>query len=256
MKKLIILFILVFFIFPFCSAFAEQGKVKYKTKPFEYETTDGMLIKGSVIYPKVKLTKYPFIVFLHSIGTNSNSWGDIPTSFLSKGFAVVTIDMRGHGESIYDNAFKRKSRIYFNNKVYSKFPSDISFILHNLVKENKKLDGTHYGFIGVDLGANVSILASEKLMPKPMFFVLVSPSLNFKGLYTPVKYANLGAIPTLVFVSESDRHFLKEAKSLKKFAQGRYDIIVVPKTPSGMLLVKNTDNFEQKILDWIYNITK
>ena len=110
MKKLfIICFITALCILPIMTADAAEKKAsKSKSVDIEYETADKFLINATLTYPKEKGKVYPVIVLLHSIASSSNDWDGIPQKFNEAGFAVLNVDLRGHGKSIYNINLDKK----------------------------------------------------------------------------------------------------------------------------------------------------
>ena len=128
-KALVILFILTFTV---ASVYAETAKKKakspYKVQVIEATTSDNHLMKGKLVYKKpAKGEKvcYPTIIMLHSLGYSSAHWGSLPAELLKQGYAILAIDLRGHGNSNKDIKFNPKSWAYFTNKTYEKYPSDV-----------------------------------------------------------------------------------------------------------------------------------
>ena len=238
-----------------CMAKSKSPKVK-KPTVVPYETQDGFILKGKFQYPKNssdKKVKYPLIIMLHSLGYSSSDWGNLPSLLKDQGFAVLSIDLRGHGLSIYNANFKARTWQYLAKSDFLKYPEDIYEYLDyffNKSKYQKLINKDKIIFIGSDIGANTSILSTEKLKIKPKAFVLISPSLNFKNLYIPITLANLGNVPILGIASVKDRYSLDGLKEVKKYAQGNYDIKICPYGPIGMTILKYNPDLNNQIIKW------
>jgi pimeloyl-ACP methyl ester carboxylesterase len=83
----------LFLAIPSASKTAEIERVKF-------ETVDQVEIHGTY-YGSDKGTKAPCVLMLHAIGGNSQQegWDDLAKKLQAKGFAVLTFDFRGHGDS-------------------------------------------------------------------------------------------------------------------------------------------------------------
>lgn len=231
-----------------CSFAAGVSKKSSKDIDIEFETKDGFLLHGKLALPKEKRAKYPLVVLLHSIGYSSKYWGNIQPQLTQAGFAVLSIDFRGHGASILDTNFRKKNWLYMSDKSYLEYPSDIlSFLVY--VNDNyKNVSISHMSIVGADIGANTAILVADKLKVKPKVLILISPSIKFKGLYTPIALANLGSIPIFVDVSSKDTYSKGQANYLKRFAQGRFEVKVYPNGGIGMLMLKVNNGMERDIV--------
>ncbi len=217
----------------------------------EFETKDGFLIHGKLSLPKEKRAKYPLVVLLHSIGYSSKYWGNMPTLFNQAGFAVLAVDFRGHGASIYDKNFRKKHWLYMSDKSYMDYPTDILSLLVYVSENYKNVSATNFAIIGADIGANTAVLVADKLKVKPAAMVLISPSTKFKGLYIPIALANLGSTPIFVGVSSKDEYSIKQVNYIKRFAQGKFEVKSYPHGGIGMLMLKVNPSMSVDIVNWV-----
>lgn len=257
MKKIIIFAIaIVLTCLPFIQTIADANTntnkkvTKNKTIKIEYETQDKFLISANLVYPKTKEKLYPLVILLHSIGENSNQWGTLPDKLLESGFAILKVDLRGHGESIYNIDLNKKYWQNLSEKAYSKYPNDILGLMNYVKQEYKNISFSHYAIIGADIGANTSILASQLMKNKPFALVLISPQTSFKGLYIPIAIADLPKTNILFVYSNLDNKTVKEVKSLKRFAQAQTKELIYPSGGSGMILLKNNKDSDYDITNW------
>lgn len=251
MKKIIILSLVCILATSFAFAAADGKKSSKNAIDIEFQTKDGFLLKSKLSLPTEKRAKYPMVVMMHSLGYSSAYWQDIPNKFRQAGFAVLEIDLRGHGKSIYDANFKKTNWFYLTNKSYAKYPKDVLNLLVYINENYKNIAVSHLVFIGADIGANTAILAASQLKTKPVSMVLISPSVEFKGLYTPIALTDGGKEPILVMFSQRDLHSKKEAATLLKFAQGEFDIKTYPNGGPGMLMLKVNPSMSSDIVNWV-----
>lgn len=252
MKKILTCFIIIVaMLISFCTADAAQKKEQQGTLSLTYETKDGFIIKSKLIYPKVKKEKYPLVILLHSLGYSSSYWGELPKLLNEKGYAVIAIDLRGHGDSSYDSNFRIHSWLKYTEKNYSVYPSDIAEVLNYVLYSYVNISRSDYAIIGADIGANTAILSAEKLNIKPRAMVFLSASRNFKGLYTPIALANLGSIPILAIASKGDNYSCRELMELKKFAQGTFEEKIYPIGGMGIMMLKVNSSMGTDIANWL-----
>lgn len=253
MKKILI-FLVVCILTTSCAfGAAVSKKVSKAAIDLEFETKDGFLLTSKLYLPSEKRKKYPLVVLMHSIGYSSSYWLDMQAKYNQAGFAVLAVDFRGHGKSIYTASFKKTHWLYMSDKVFMKYPDDILDLLVYVSENYKNISASNLVFVGSDIGANTAILAAKKLKTKPAALVLISPSEKFKGLYTPIALADLGNTPILVVVSKKDRYSNNQAYYLKKFAQGKYEMKIYPYGGVGMLLLKVNPHATLDIVNWTVN---
>lgn len=246
-----ILLILVFFATMQCSY------CKTIKKEIEVQTKDSRIIKATLTYVKIEgVNKYPTVVLLHSLGVSSADWGPLVGDLNNAGYAVLAIDLRGHGKSIYDVGLHKKSWVYLTEKGYQKFPSDVITVLDATKQQAKKADLNNMAIVGADIGANTAILVSKDLKVKPKTLVLISPTVSFKGLYTPIAMVDMGPIPILSMVSKKDKYCLSQQQQLAKFAQGGFYAQNYAQGGMGMTLLKTNPSMPLDITKWVVKYLK
>ena len=108
------------------------------------------------------------LVFLHGVGANWTVWKKEVNYFKRRGYSILTLDLRGHGESGSPDDFSRYRLHYFSR--------DIHFIL-----KHEKI--TDFCFIGHSLGGAVAInylMRYKKIYPSSVVFVDTSSTYPFK----------------------------------------------------------------------------
>lgn len=254
MKKLfIILSLFLFFINN--AAFGAEKLVK---KDLKVVASDGFALQAQLEYPNIKGKKdYSTVVLLHSLGYSSDWWGNLPQKLLDKGYAVLLIDLRGNGKSVYNSTLTRVSWTSLTNKAYAKYPNDVMQVIEYVKKENpKKVFFNNWAVVGSDIGASVGIISSSQMKEKPKTLVLLSPVVKTKGLFVPVKLAELGRIDIFSISGTNDLVSQNAQDYLSKFAQAEFTTYTSPAKSTGMLLLKNDPELSSLIAEWIYQYLK
>jgi alpha-beta hydrolase superfamily lysophospholipase len=253
MKRLII--ILTLFATLLNCSFAAD--IKTVTKDYKIVTKDGFSMTAKLEYPKVKDKKdFSTVVLLHSLGYSSEWWGTLPDSLLNKGYAVVLVDLRGHGTSVYNSKLTRVSWKSMKNKAFLKYPDDVITVMDYIKNNNKRTFFNNWAFVGTDIGAATSVLVANKINYKPSTIVMLSPVIQTKGLYIPVKFAELNNIDVLSVTGTDDINGAKTNDYLKKFAQSTYAEYISESKSTGMLLLKNDESLSSVISAWIQQYLK
>ncbi len=250
--KKIILFFIAFVLTGTVCCYAKTVK-----KEITFSTKDAKVLKATLSYVKKEgVKKYPTVVLLHSLGYSSVDWGSLIPDLENSGYAVLAVDFRGHGKSIYDVNFKKKSWIYFKKSAFLKYPNDVISILNETQKQAKVFSMDNMVIVGADIGANTAVLVSKELKKKPKALVLISPTNSFKGLYIPVAMAEMGPIPVLSAVSVKDKYSVAQQKDLAKFSQGGFYALNYPQGSMGMMLLKTNPSMASDITKWIKRYLK
>ena len=247
MKRIIL--ILTLFLLIINPVFSASATVK---KDISVQSIDGFSIKATLEYPKVKGKKdYSTVVLLHSLGYSSQWWESLPKELINSGYAVLKIDLRGHGKSVYNSKLLRTSWKSMTNTAYAKYPDDVVKVIEYVKTENsKKTFFNNWAIVGADIGASTAILSADKISYKPKTIVLLSPVVKTRGLYIPVKLANLN-IDIFSISGTNDLSGLETEKYLKKFAQATFATYTSEANSTGMLMLKNDSSLAKIITSWL-----
>lgn len=257
-KSFIFIILLAFLVQPALVGYTAQTTASKKDPyvfrtSFDVETKDkkGFVLKAYLSYPKTRMDRYPVVILLHSLGDSYMSFSGLEKKLNYAGFAVLGLDFRGHGRSVYTKSLRQRAWQYFHNDTYAMFPSDVITVMQVAKTKNKRLDFSDYAIVGSDIGANTAVLVAKSLPVKPKALVLFSPSMSIKGLYIPVAMTEIGLAPILAIASSTDRYSINEQKKLAKFAQGNFDALNMPKGGMGMSLLKGYPELEYQITYWL-----
>lgn len=251
--KKISIFILTIFVLTISAQCANCATIK---KDIEIQTKDSRIIKAKIIYEKSSAQKkLPVVLLLHSIGYSSLDWSNLIKDLNKAGYAVIAMDLRGHGQSVYDKTFHKKSWLYFTNKTFQKYPSDVIGIINQVQAQAKNLDMKNMAIVGADIGANTAVLATVDMKIKPKTLVLISPTETFKGLYIPIALTKIN-MPILSMTSTKDRYSIQAQRELAKFSQGGFYAQNYPNGGMGMIMIKVNPSMSMDITKWVAKYLK
>ena len=257
MKKLLTCLISIILTLIICTntCFA-QTKKPYKprnlSQQIEVNAKDNFIIHGTFYYYKSKPpVKRPLVILLHSLGGNQNDFKPLTNLLVSSKYNVLTIDMRGHGLSVKNINDLTRTWQYFPKSTFLKYPKDVADYYKTIyTKYNKYIDGNRIVFVGGDIGANTAILTACELKIQPKAFILLSPTLNFKGLYIPIKLTSLKS-DIMAVSSLNDKMSMNGIKDVNKYAQNEYLIKLYPKGSNGVSLMYSNPGLKNDILNFI-----
>lgn len=254
MIKKILIFILAIFV---CTITAQSTYCKTIQKEIDAQTKDARVIKATLSYVKIEgIKKYPTVLLLHSLGYSSEDWGNLIPDLNNAGYAVIAMDFRGHGKSVYTSSFKKIQWTYFKPKAFEKFPDDVVALLNEAKRQSTLVSLDNLAIVGADIGANTAVLVAKQLPKKPKTLVLISPTTSFKGLYIPIALAEMGDIPILSMASKQDKYCLAEQQDLAKFSQGGFYAQNYPYGGMGMMMLKINPPMATDITKWIIKYLK
>ncbi len=184
--------------------------------PFDGEsrflrTADGYLV-ASWYWPPAG-EQAPGVILLHMRGRDKSSWGDMPEKLVAEGFAVIAIDLRGHGETL-DPQGRRMQLEQLKNADYLAMLGDVA-AAHQALSDDARVDGDRVGIIGASIGANLAIMyaAGDKRVRTA---VALSPGLNYMGL-EPLGYLEgYDARALYLIAAEGDETAFESCEALEK----------------------------------------
>ena len=196
------------------------------------------------------------MVLLHSLGYSSEWWETLPDELLDQGYAVLLIDFRGHGNSVYNSKLVRVSWNSLTNNAFAKYPDDVITIIDYIKNENKRIFFNDWAIVGCDIGAITAINVANKIEYKPKTIVMLSPLVEARSLYAPVKLAELNNIDTLSITGKTDVISIEAQNYLRKFAQSTFAEYTADSKSTGMLLLKHDSSLSKVIVSWITQYLK
>ena len=138
------------------------------------------------------------------------------------------------------------------NSAYAKYPDDVVKVIEYIKSNHTKTSFfDNWAVVGADIGGSTAILTADKLEYKPQTIVLLSPVVKTRGLYTPVKLANLNHTDILAISGTDDVSGKNAQEYLKKFAQAGFVTYISAARSTGMLMLKNDESLSKIITEWL-----
>lgn len=249
MKKFfgyLIVISLIFSLVNFAEAKPKKKKIISTKHKIEFTTRDKFILVGD-LYLASNQTEKPLIVCLHSFSMNAKVWKNLAENLRLKGYNVLTMDLRGHGRSVYNESLKLKSRYYYKQDDWQKLPKDVIDSIKYVKANYPKINCNNVIVIGADIGASAGAIASMSLKKPPEKLILISPMLEFKGLRMPIRTTKFTDSKILMVLAKTDRILInfdtKTPAVIKRYPLGG---------PGNQLINANKDAFGD-ILNFITN---
>jgi pimeloyl-ACP methyl ester carboxylesterase len=146
----------------------------------------------------------PAVLLLHGYGEDRSVWKDFSKQLLNAGWAVMALDLRGHGESRVKNKVPIQASADWRTNPHE-FPQDLGPAL-DWLKSRPRIEGRKIVVIGSDVGANLALIASGRF-PEVRTVVALSPkadeSLALAG--SPQDFQPRSALTVVPNAAEGDR---------------------------------------------------
>lgn len=182
----------------------------------QFRTSDGLTLVGDASGPD----QGPLVLLLHGGGQTRHSWAKAGEVLSGRGYRVITLDARGHGESDWS-------------------PQQRYSIMDRIHDIHAVVDGSDrpYALVGASMGGLTSIHAvGEGASPAALVLVDIVPDMEPKGVERIVSFMNAhhGGFASLDEAADAVAAYYPERKR--------------PRDPSG--LMKNLRTHDDGRLYW------
>ena len=124
------------------------------------ETFDHVILRASFDPPVGIPAPIPAVLLLHGFGEDRAVWEPLKKRLINAGWAVIALDLRGHGESKTRNQRPVVAAPEWRTSP-QEFPLDLDPVL-DWIKSQPRLNNRKIAVIGSDIGANLALIASGR----------------------------------------------------------------------------------------------
>ncbi|MBI2633627.1 MAG: alpha/beta fold hydrolase [Parcubacteria group bacterium] len=213
----------------------------------QFRTKDGVRIAGTFYKPE--LINSPAVILAHQLGKTRRSMSPIARFLQKNGFAVLAIDLRGHGESIE----KDGSPLYyyrFKEDDFKKMTDDLE-AAYVFLSQDVFVDKNKISVIGAGLGANVAYQFAT-FNEKVKSAILISPAVNYRGVKTLDLGKDYDSGRLLGIIIAKDDWYYPGAAQFAQIIRTVYKkIVIVDRGGSGMDVLDENKELYDKLLEWL-----
>jgi len=202
--------------------------------PMLISAPDGLSLRGTYFGAAVRPA--PGILLVHDRGGDRTAWDALAARLQAAGYAVLTVDLRGHGET-------------GGGVSWPLAQDDLRAVLLQLA-DLPGINTTQLVVIGAGIGANLGLNACvEQLGCAGM--IMLSPGLDDRGITTAEAMARLGARPVLILASENDNNNPADSVSLDGMAAGDHRLVIYPSAGHGTDILSAEPGAIDLIVEWL-----
>jgi alpha-beta hydrolase superfamily lysophospholipase len=218
----------------------EQGGPEEVT----FTTSDGWEIHGS--YYSCQAKGLPAVICVHMLRHDRTTYESLAPMLVGSGLDVLTIDSRGHGESVMHNGEKEK-HASFDDTAYNSSVEDIAAAKEFL--DEKGADTSRLGIIGASIGANYALIyGAGDADVKGV--VLLSPGLDYHGVETEPAMKEYAGRPALVAASSEDRYSAESCETLADLGGDAAELKIFDGAGHGTDMLDAEPDFEAEVAGW------
>jgi pimeloyl-ACP methyl ester carboxylesterase len=138
---------------------ATQTSANSRMRPVSFRTEDGWQIRGS--YWEGRDVGALSLLLVHDHSANRDVWEPYVGFFLSRGWSVLTFDLRGHGESVRHDTRSALLTEAREGSLEDGWPLDVLGALAYAATQ-PRADATKCAIVGVGLGADLAYAAAAR----------------------------------------------------------------------------------------------
>ena len=217
-----------------------------KMEEITFITEDGVKISGNYFKPKKEHA--PVFLLLHMMPATKESWNEFAARLHEKGFAVLAIDLRGHGSSTDKNGSKLDYR-EFKDEEHRGSMKDIAAAKEFL--KGRGVDISRMAIAGASIGANLALWQAS-IDKNVLLLILLSPGLNYRGIEA-AKLAPGYPGPVYILASEGDTNAAKSSRELFGIFQGDKELEVIEGNSHGTNMFISEPHLVSKMVGWATN---
>lgn len=197
---------------------------------------EGLELAGSFYAPVVQPPPWPGVILLHMLNRDRTTWDDFAHQLSEAGYAVLSIDLRGHGET-------------GGEMDWGLAVADLQKAWEFLV-EREEITQNQTAIVGGSIGANLALIAgaNEKAIKT---VVLLSPGLSYSGVETEAALERYGTRPLLIVASRDDSYAADSSSTLDEQAKGDSELIMYDTAGHGTNMFQNEASLTMQIVDWL-----
>jgi len=178
------------------------------------------------------------IILVHDQGRTSADWALFAEKLQTKGYRVLSLDLRGHGQST--------EILSIADEDWAAMTGDVRAAVGYV----RKRGATKVSLVGAGLGANISLqLAAEDKSLTSL--VAISPGLNIRGYKPSHNIAEVGSLPILLAAGSEDRKASSTVRYLETKIPGEKRAVFLAGPASGTNLMDEYPNLEDNVLTWL-----
>jgi pimeloyl-ACP methyl ester carboxylesterase len=204
-------------------------------------TEDGVAIAAEV-HPPASAKPAPGVILVHMLARTHEDWQVLADRLSDAGFAVVGIDLRGHGASGTAAAPPAD-------------PEDMTASVLDVKAARVFLTGRsdlcsgRIGITGAQVGANLAALeaASDPLVRS---IALLSPGIDYRRLRADAAMVKYAERPALILASTEDGYASRSARALSTMGAGIRDLRLVSGAGHGTVMLARQPDLIGMLVDW------
>jgi pimeloyl-ACP methyl ester carboxylesterase len=200
-------------------------------------TSDGVQLAAVFYDPGDSYLEPDILILVHEAYRDHRSWDDFRMAALDNGYAVIALDLRGHGQSMGDPVFDEA------------LDRDIEAVLE-WISASPDLRERGIAIVGASVGANLALRAGAR-HPQIGSLVLLSPGMSYWGIDVESAILEYDRRPVLLVSSEEDAYSATTVQRLGELGLGDDKVVIYPGAAHGTGMIRQQPDLIPLMVDWL-----
>lgn len=180
---------------PLATAPTSRSGSTVEVEEVRIETEDGLKLGAAFFGARKSTGRAPAVLIAHAPGSDRESVASLAETLSKKGFAVLTVDLRGHGASAGGESWEELDRAA-QERMWTFAQRDLGAAAGYL-RGRRDIHTTNLTLVGVGSGCALALRhASEDENARAV--ILLDPTDDQLGFNLPDEVRRCGGLPTLV----------------------------------------------------------
>ncbi len=215
----------------------------------EITTRDNQKLQATFFAPKKKNYRAPAAMLVHGAGEDRSELEKIGTTLQKRGFAVLSIDLRGHGASRTEELDWSKLTEEDRERTWAYTLRDLSAGAEYL-RSRDDVHTSNLSIVGVRSGSTIAARYA-KSDENARALVLVAPQPSQLGFDVTEDLNELGGLPTLILAPKDERNQAERMQLAAHSANGDLQYVEVKALKNDTAEVLDDKRLPSQLGSWL-----
>lgn len=216
-----------------------------QAQPVTFYTYDEEMIGADYYAPQASESGAPMVILLHMYRSDRGAWKPLIEPLHAAGFAVLAIDMRGHGQSATEKTRQRVAER--DPKLFAAMYYDVR-AAYDYLAQQEGVDRSRFALVGASVGCSVALHYAVDDHSVDAI-VCLSPGANYLGLDSKKDIAFIKGRKIWLLAADSPKEKLG-VEALTPLADGA-DTKLFPGNVHGTHMFGKVPGLESQIADFL-----
>lgn len=215
----------------------------------EFETRDRLALHATY-FRSSKKGRNPAVVLVHDAGKDRNGLAEVAEYLQKKGIGVLTVDVRGHGETASEEqSWSKLQDDRARASLWSFAAGDVRTAM-DWLRDQDDVHSSRVGIVGV--GAGSALALAEAMDDRDtMAVALVAPGTEHHGYNLMRTLADLGGLPTLIVSPKEARDEAERMQASAHHANGGEEYVSISVLKSSKDEVLTDSKLGRELARWL-----